>query len=225
MTNKILTAFVTQILEDEFLFHDNPRQFILNFLDERGSYTSVWANAPEKDQLEAEAILNIWGASIPKRMPGELVYVLSYLNAAGKGPHLTLLGPTFFSHRDNLDGFIEAAAGLSEDTAPFTLKVGEELSFTGSQTGELLLVHSLVLSKELKQLHDGLRMLAQLHDGRLLEPHFADAGYLPHITHHKGCHLKEGDEIVISDMSFTLHPGARFHIERAKSLARVSFTR
>lgn len=223
MTNKILEAFVKQTLEDQFFFHDNPRGFIESFLDEQESYESAWAKGSDDEQLEAEAVLKLWHSTLSRRTPGELVYVMSFLDAAAAGAHLTLLGPTYFPTRDALNSFVEAASSFSEDAKELNLVVEEELSLAGSQIGLELVVHPVEVTNDLKMIHDGLRMLAQLHGGNLLEPHFADKGFLPHITHDRACQLKKGDIISISDMSITLHPGAKLNIKHAKTLARIAF--
>ena len=104
--------------------------------------------------------------------------------------HLTLMS-RFFSRLSPTE-LIEVVRPMLEQTAPIELTFGK----TAELGPKKLVVHLIEHTKELKQLHNRLRLLLDSTSVEYEYPQFVGAKHKPHVTKREGVKYEAGNKLI-----------------------------
>lgn len=213
MSNPLVTHFTRLTKRHAFEWHDDPRKFIDEFLVDNSA--PVFTTAHEQDEFKS--LLKELKKAFPPRPPGHLLYIMGFIPIKNSKLHITFLGPTTFAKMYQFNEFLLSVKAITQQTHELFVEVNDEIEFL-SDAQEPKRVHTLKDNRALERFHIALVKAALSCDGELQEPSFAEAGYLPHITHLPKCKIDTGDTFVIDRITISHHPGARLNVSSARAL-------
>ncbi len=221
--NSVVSFFEEWKAKHNYLWHDDPKRFIRGFLDTESNLMSedfapveqVWENASEQEVAQAKALFKSLLEVIPARLPGELVYILSFLKDGEHGAHLTLLGPVLFPSEELCFKFLGEVRELSENTGKLQVKLTETDIFK-SVSGKDVAVYRVEPTEPIRALHESLKERALALGGTLVVNEHASGGYSPHVSNSHELKLSIGDEFELGRIAFSVHPGAKLNISASE---------
>lgn len=219
--NKILEEFTRLAEENNAWWQDDPRDFIKRFLDgedqllpsQLSEFGRAWGKSDPDDKVQAKELLSKLLSTIPPREPGELIFIMGYLNSERDTSHVTLLGPAVFSSEESLQNFV-AFVKETVSVGKLDIKLGEPCELKAGRRG------FKVESSTIRNLHEQLLNAAKIYGAFLPEEHYTGDTYLPHVTDHD-YGLEFGDEFSVERLSISLHPGARVNTANAYEIANL----